>query len=273
MNRVAALERAIASAYTQTYKDLEVVVVDNASEDATRQMVTERFKCARYIRLPRNLGCPEGRNHVFANASGEFIVCVDDDGYLEHDAVEKVVRAFETDERIGVVAMRQRFTDEGSSRAQSDVPLADVGVFSGGVSALRKAMLDEIGGYPSDFFLFGEESFLALKALDRGFRIVSEPLAIMWHPRIGSSASNRLDFFRFRNPLLTAVRLFPTAWVPIYLMGRMARYFVVALKRRSLLQYLRAAAAVLGSLPWELASREPVRAESVRRHFRLIAPR
>jgi GT2 family glycosyltransferase len=265
-NRRAAVRRAIESSLAQSHAALEVVVVDSASTDGTEQMIRECFPQIRYVRLPRNLGCPEGRNHVFANCIGEIVVCLDDDGYLAPDAVARVVDAFASDPRIGAVAMRQRFEGEDGSLVYSEERLADVANFSGGVTAFRREAIAATGGYPSDFFLFAEESFLALKLLDRGYRIVSDPGAVMWHPRVGSSASASFDYFRFRNPLLTVLRLFPIQLVPVYLFGRLARYFMVSLSRGSLGQYLMAVARVAWSLPSELARREPVGIAAVRAH-------
>jgi GT2 family glycosyltransferase len=268
-NRRDALARAIDSALRQTYRDVEVVVVDSASTDGTEEMVRSRFPQASYVRLPRNLGCPEGRNHVFANCRGEFVVCLDDDGYLEPNVVELVVQAFESDPSIGTVAFRQRFEGEEGSLAYSETKLEDVGNFSGGVAAFRRGAIAATGGYPGDFFLFGEESYLVLKLFECGYRIVSEPDAVMWHPRLGSSSSVRFDYFRFRNPILIVVRLFPLGLVPKFMLGRLARYFFLSLSRGTFLEYLRAVAAVALALPCELAARKPVGRPAVEAYFRL----
>ena len=273
-NRRDALKKALESVLAQDRSNLEVVVVDSASTDGTQELVRDEFPSVNYIRLPRNLGCPEGRNHILANCSGEFVVSVDDDGFLAEDAVRHVVAAFASDPTIGVVALRQVFTDEPGSKTQTgdETPLTDAGCFSGGVSAFRRSMLDQTGGYPHDFFLFAEESFLSLRALEAGYRIVSEPRAVMFHPRAGSSVSTANDYHRFRNPLLVVVRLFPPSQLVVYLPGRLISYFFISIRRGSFLQYLKAALGVLGSLPWELSRRTPVSRATVRRQLSLRSP-
>ena len=273
--RPKAVERALESARDQDWPNLEIVLVDSASNDGTRELVQARFPEVKYIQLPRNLGCAAGRNHLFANCRGDLILCVDDDGYLGAGAVRTVVEAFATDDRIAVVAMRQCFTDEQGGRIEGEnlSPYRDVGCFSGGVCALRREALESVGYYPDDFFLFGEESYLSLKLLDAGYRIVSEPRAIMWHPRIGSSSDNRHDYYRFRNPLLLATRLYPRPHVPKYLIGRLGSYFYLSIKRRSFGSFLRAAASALIALPTDLRNPDRVCAAALRRHRDLSAAR
>lgn len=265
-NRREAVLRALRSCAGQDPPPHEIVVVDNASEDGTGLAIRESFPDVRYIRLPHNVGCPAARNVVYANSAGEIVVSVDDDGALGEGAIRRVIDAFASDPNIAIVAMRQCFPDEAESKTYGEEPLADVGSFSGGVSAIRTSVLDSVGGYPDDYFLFAEESHLALRVLDRGYRIVSEPRAIMWHPREGSSASTRNDFYRFRNSLLVVLQLFPLRKLALFLPGRMVSYFMISLRRGSFGQYLRALGAVVLRLGHELRHRKPVSIETVDRH-------
>lgn len=268
-NRKDAVLRAIESVYQQGVDDVEVVVADSASTDGSAEAIRKCYPKVKVIRLPRNLGCPGGRNHVLANCTGDYIVNLDDDGFLGEGALKRVVEAFDSDPTIGIIAMQQRFIDEPESARTSGDQGAEVGLFRGGVSAFRRAMLDKTGDYPDDFFLFAEEGYLALKAIDAGYRIVSRPDIIMWHPRIGASSGTRWDYYRYRNPLLVVMRLFP-GWLMVkYLFLRTASYALLSIRRGSVLQYLRAIGHVLWHLPRTLWTRRPCSAETVRTHFRL----
>lgn len=268
-NRSEMVLNAIRSAYDQGHDDLEVVVVDSASTDGTREAILEFFPSAKYIRLPRNLGCAGGRNHLFANCTGEFIVSLDDDGFLGDGAIDQVLKTFGADPKIGIVAMRQRFIDEPENgREIADVG-RDVGNFWGGVSAFRRSTLEHIGYYPEDFFLFGEESYLAIRAFNAGYRIVSEPRAVMWHPRVGSSASYEWDYYRFRNPMLVVTRLFPGWLLVKYLFLRNASYLLKSFRRGTTLKYLAAAAFVFFTLPKDFRSRDRCSAKAVKAYFSL----
>jgi GT2 family glycosyltransferase len=272
-NRRDSLLKALESVYAQDYEgDVELVIVDAASTDGTAEVIRTRFPDAKYIRLPRNLGAPAGRNHVYANCTGDYVIHVEDDGYLEPDVFRLTVEHFETDPSVGIISMRQVFTDaEGDhvvGRGQEEI-----GEFRGNSCALRGAMLEETGYYPEDFFYCGEESDLAIRALDAGYRIISDPRLVVHHPVAGGSFAKKWDYYRFRNPMLIVIHLFP-GWLMIkYLLLRAGSYFLLSARRGTFHMYLAALGYVLWHLPTALLRRRPCRAEAVRKHLRLRGSR
>lgn len=270
-NRRDQVVQAIESAFGQAYQESEIVVLDNGSTDNTYEFLKARFGGQiKLIRLPINLGCPAGRNYLYANCSGNYIINIDDDGFLEEGVASGVAKIFDDDQTIGIIAMRQSFTDQEGYLARSE-SIIDVASFSGGVSAFRRTMLEAIGAYPYDFFLFSEEGYLGLKAMDSGYRIVSAPHLVMWHPRLGSSSTTSFDYYRFRNPLLVVLRLYPGWRKYKYLVARALRYAPTALQRGSVGQLLRALAYVLVRFPHEIGSVPPVSPDTIKRYHMLRA--
>ena len=266
-NRRAQVTRAINSVLAQMRPDVEIVVLDNASSDGTAEHIAAQFPEVRLVRMPHNAGCPAGRNHAYANCRGEFIVNLDDDGWLADGVFAPLLEVFAQDERIGVVAMRQAFPDEAGDvlgKAMS-ASLQDVASFSGGVCCLRRDMIVRTGGYPADFFMFAEETYLALCALQAGYRIVSAPHIVMWHPRMGGSHSTAMDYHRFRNSMLVIARLYPLPLLLKYLPLKVGSLLIASLSRGSFRSYVRALTDVLGSLPRTLMVRQPVSAAVVNR--------
>ena len=269
-DRLSGLKDAIRSVYDQEFSDLEIVVVDNASRDGTSEVIGRVYPDVRLFRLEENRGCPGGRNHLYRHARGEIIVNLDDDGQLGPGVLPRLVETFADDPAIGVVAMRLVDPD-------SDLPATlpsrwwEVGIFWGGLSAFRGAMLEEIGLYPEDFFFFKEEEYLSLKALDRGWRIVYHPGVIIRHPRLTPWAAEDIsrDYYLFRNPLFVVIELFPGFYLWKYLFLRIGSYTLVSLRRGSFPAYCRA----LGSLPKKLRQarrhRRPVRPATVKRYLAL----
>lgn len=78
-NAVGTIERALNSVYAQTYPNIiEVIVVDDGSQDNTYQTIERQFPLVKLIRQ-ENAGSATARNHGVAEAQGEFIAFLDDD--------------------------------------------------------------------------------------------------------------------------------------------------------------------------------------------------
>jgi glycosyltransferase involved in cell wall biosynthesis len=88
-NRATVLRRALESVYAQEGAgrqfDIEVIVVDDASTDATPEGMRQFYPSARYIRLAKNRGASEARNFGLAASQGRFVAFLDDDDvWLAH---------------------------------------------------------------------------------------------------------------------------------------------------------------------------------------------
>ncbi|MFH1359470.1 MAG: glycosyltransferase [Candidatus Omnitrophota bacterium] len=104
-NRAKLLQRAIQSVLRQTYQNFEVIVVDDASTDHTREVVLGfSDPRLRYIRNEKNLKGPRSRNIGIKQARGEYISLLDDDDEFLPEKIEKEVNKFrDAPEEVGVV--------------------------------------------------------------------------------------------------------------------------------------------------------------------------
>jgi len=215
-NRKDELFRCLESALAQTHPHCEIVVVDNASTDGTSDMVTREFPTVRLVHAGRNLGCPSARNLGFAHCRGQYIYMLDDDGWLERDAVELAVRRAEADPSIGVVMSRIHEFEAGrivGLRPEQMDQSVFLSVFSGGCSLLRREVLEKVGAFPDDFFRQAEESDLALRMLDAGYFCCLEPASVMYHAPSPIGRNNKAAmFYSLRNTNRTGLRLWPFPW-------------------------------------------------------------
>ncbi|MCI0564408.1 MAG: glycosyltransferase family 2 protein, partial [Nitrososphaera sp.] len=104
-NRVQTIRRAVQSTLDQTYTDIEVIVVDDASTDGTVEAV-EAIKDPRIKvhRLSQNAGPSHARNCGIRLASGELVAFLDSDDAWLPRKLEKQVRLFaQKGERCGLV--------------------------------------------------------------------------------------------------------------------------------------------------------------------------
>jgi len=182
----------------------EILVVDNASDDASVALVRERFPAVRVIELATNGGPCVARNAGMREARNRCVLAVDNDAVLLPDVLVKLRRAAAS--RPGVVAAQPRsvFYNE-RDRVHYDaarfhyvgllslrnyyVPLAAAegsgvvptdGLIAITVLLDRRAVLDA-GGYDEDYFILFEDYDLALRLRIAGHRILSEEDAIVLH--------------------------------------------------------------------------------------------
>ncbi|MFH8566746.1 glycosyltransferase family 2 protein [Streptomyces sp. NPDC017988] len=232
--RPRELDALLASVEKQDVPAARVVLVGNATP-----LTGIATGSARLTRIPlkENLGCPGGRNVGIealrdsgegdGDGDGEVDVVVelDDDGLLIADDVfRKVRQLFAEDPRLGIIGFR--VADEHGHterrwvpRLHADDPMRSgpVTAFLGGGHALSMPMLREIGLWPAEFFFGHEESDLAWRALDAGWRIRYEPELVLQHPK--TSPARHAVYYRFtaRNRVWLARRRLPVPLIPVYL--------------------------------------------------------
>ena len=151
---------------------LEVLVVDNASNDGTADAVVAAFPDVRVVRNARNIGAP-GWNAGFALARGDYVLILDDDAYLRPGDLERAVRAAEA-ERADLVSFSVVSSFADPRRFNDDF---QTGLLSywGCAALVRRAPLQSLGGYDPQIFIWANELELTMRLLDRGFRHLHLP--------------------------------------------------------------------------------------------------
>jgi glycosyltransferase involved in cell wall biosynthesis len=159
-NRPHLLGRALKSALNQTYRDFEVIVVDDASaqspEPVIRDLKEERI---RYIRHEKNKGLPGSRNTAIKAARGDYIALLDDDDeWLPEKLQKQVDRLQSAKESVGVVSCGHRVISDATGRTvRTRIPrykgnvhervLRGLFVGSGSVILIRKDCFKRAGLY------------------------------------------------------------------------------------------------------------------------------
>lgn len=102
-NQAAFLERALRSVLTQSYPDIEYIVVDPGSTDGSREIIDRYREHLAAVVLEPDSGPADGLNRGFALASGEIFAYLNSDDMLLPDAVAQAVRAFQRNPSADVV--------------------------------------------------------------------------------------------------------------------------------------------------------------------------
>lgn len=98
-NKEKYLVRYFESVLNQSYKNLEIVCVDNGSTDKTLSIVEEyAFKDNRIkaVKVINNQGPSDGYRHAFSNATGDYVTVVDADDFIDKDYISTLVEAIES---------------------------------------------------------------------------------------------------------------------------------------------------------------------------------
>ena len=109
------IEETINSLLSQSYKDLEILIIDDSSKDNTLEIVRS-FKDSRikYSQNKYNLGSTKNINKMVSNAKGEFCILLGQDDILMPDHIEKIIKEFKNKE-IVLIHCNAKYIDENGN--------------------------------------------------------------------------------------------------------------------------------------------------------------
>jgi len=152
------LRQSIESCLNQTYKNLELIVVDDGSGSEIGNIVgAYRDPRVKYLRHERNRGLAEALNTGFKNSTGEYLTWTSDDNYYAENAIEEMVRFLQTYPEVDFVYSDEYVIDDAGNilRVQRSKPVEGLKV-NNGVGACflyKRKVYEEIGNYDPSTFL------------------------------------------------------------------------------------------------------------------------
>ncbi len=181
----------------------ETIVVDNGSSDGSPERVEREFSWVRLVRAGRNLGYAGANNRGAAVASGDVLVFVNPDAFVEPGWLDAIAPRFD-DPAVGAVGPRIFRGRSGdvidSAGGDIEFPLGDapgrfylqhasaasaaggdVAYLSGAALAVRADAFARLGGFDETFFCYYEETDLCWRMRMTGLRCVYEPNATVRH--------------------------------------------------------------------------------------------
>lgn len=243
-NGAALLRTALLSLRRQTYRDFQVVVVDNGSRDRTREMLADEFPDVVCVPLPENCGFAAAVNRGIGVAKGEYVALLNNDAEAEPGWLGALVAVLDRRPDVGSVA--SKMLDAGrpgiidaagdtmslfawnAGHGEPDGPKFARGreILSAcaGAAAYRRTLFDAVGMFDEAYFAWFEDVDLGIRAQLAGFRCWYEPDAIVRHH--GSATLGRMSdtktYFTVRNTLKLFFTTMPLrrvlTWGPAMLM-------------------------------------------------------
>lgn len=193
------LEEMFTSISHQTYDQWELCVVDGGSDEsetlALLQQWASREARIHLRRLEKNLGISENTNRALELATGDFIACIDHDDLLAPFALYELARAInDFPEGDIFYSDEDRWSGKGKRKAPFFKPewspeFLYTTMYVGHLTAYRRTLVDEIGGFRKEFDLSQDYDF-ALRATEQAKAICHIPRVLYhWreHPASGSA--------------------------------------------------------------------------------------
>jgi GT2 family glycosyltransferase len=213
------LRAAVESLLRQRDVELDVVVVGNgcAPDDLPDGV--------HVVALARDDGIPAGRNAGVPHVRGELLFFLDDDARIAApDALARVAAELAADPELALVQLRPEPRD-GGPRSRDWVPRLRVGdparsseitaVWEGAVG-VRRAVFEQVGGWPADFRFVHEGVDLGWRIMDAGYRMRYAGDIVVLHPSPAGTAHGYSYYFGARNRVWLARRHLPLPLGVIY---------------------------------------------------------
>jgi GT2 family glycosyltransferase len=245
------LGECLDSLLAQGLGGVEIILVDNGSQDGSAEYVRERYAAVRVVSLPENLGFAGGNNAGIRSASGKYIALLNNDTKVDPEWLPSLLKEAESGpHRVGMWASKILSYDNpgivdnvgllmypdglgrGKGRLEKDegqYDKAGEAFFPSGCAGLyRREMLDEIGLFDVKFFAYADDVDLGLRARLAGWQCIYVPSAKVYH-KYSASSSAHSPFKAFlveRNRIWVLLKYYPLEMVLISPFWTLTRLFV-----------------------------------------------
>jgi len=231
-NGLEHLKTCLPSVIGQTYKNIEIIVVDNGSTDGSIEYVQSNDSI-KLVCNSTNVGFSKGNNIGIQIASGKYIAVLNNDTELDLNWVSSLVEVAEGHPDAGMFACKilsyydRNLIDcvghliypdglsRGRGRGEIDKgqynKIEEVAFPSGCAALYRKEMLEQVGLFDETFFIYVEDSDLGMRGRLTGWKCLYVPNAIVYHKYSATMGeySPRKAFLIERNRIWFVVKNFP----------------------------------------------------------------
>ena len=228
------LNDCLSSLKKQSFRDFEVILVDNGSTDDSIDFVNRYYQdFVHIIQIPKNKGFAGGNNVGIAASRGVYIALLNNDTAVDHEWLAHLVLCTQSDDSIGMVGSKilnyykreeidntgHLIYPDGLNRGRGRLEI-DCGQFdskkdilfpSGCASLYKRKMLDEVGGFDETFFAYGDDADIGLHGRYLGYKAIYCPKAVVYHKYSGTAGmySAMKAFYVERNRIWILFKYFP----------------------------------------------------------------
>lgn len=217
--------KCIESIYTSTFQDFEIIVVDNASNDGAGVEIKELYPHVKWIYNESNEGFGRANNLGILHAKGEYILLLNSDVQVNKDTLGTCLAEIEAIEDCGALGCKLLNPDGTIQKSQyfhvddfhgvlknnilfSHLMYKEPAILKavmGAFMLIPSKIIQEVGDFDPDFFMYAEEMELCKRIVSAGYSINYTRKAFAFHEH-GASSSNQT--WSTRQNLLSNALLF-----------------------------------------------------------------
>jgi GT2 family glycosyltransferase len=270
----------------QTYSHLEIILADNGSTDDSVALTRRDFPEVKILELGQNLGLTGAINRAITQSQGEVIVPLNNDTEVAPGWAQALVDTLCAHPEAGIIACKMLLFDRrdtlhsaGDGFGVNGIPInrgvwqkdtgqfdGDIYIFGGcgGAVAYRRAMLDDIGLFDEELFMYLEDVDLNWRAQLAGYRVVFAPQAVVYHHLSATGGGVIASYYTGRNTLFVLAKNLPGPLFRRYWPAIVGAQFKIAIdalrawRGEAARARLRGQLAGLWGLPKWLAKRKSV---------------
>ena len=230
-NGIDLLPTCLNAIKTQTLAPTEVLLVDDGSTDNSINLVKQNFPWVTIVENEHNIGFVKSINKGLSMAQGEIVISLNNDTEVSPTWLAALVQAFDQYTEAGIAASKIRLFDKrqilhsaGDGFSKNGVAVnrgvweKDEGQFDddqfifgacGGAVAYRRTMLNEIGAFDEDLFMYCEDVDLNWRAQLAGYRCIFVPDALVYHHLSATGGGTLASYYTGRNTILVLIKSVP----------------------------------------------------------------
>lgn len=234
LSREKELIRCLSSIYKSSYKNYEIIVVNNSTNSDLLVKINKIYPKVKTIELIVNTGI-YGFNVGFANAQGDYILGIDDDCGLRKNTLENIVKTFKIKPKnVLVIAgylynpIYKFFYESQKSNMTNRFSFADGG------SAYKRELFQKVGYFDHDFFCWQHSDDLAIRLLNRGYKINFEKSVVIDHYEQKRGLRPIRAFLDSRNAVWFNLKHFSFFMIPFLIFRNLISISLLPIKQKSL---------------------------------------
>ena len=247
----------VKSVLAQKYKDFEIILVENGSEDGSYGFLKKKFsqnEKIKVLEIKKNRGYAGGNNYGYKYAKGRFVVCLSNDTLVDKNWLVELVKAIKSGENVAIAVSAivyvaelknvSRYKNEIKNREVSTgnllsyaVKISNKGRYiktsavAGASFIIKRKLFKSL--FDEDYFVYCEDIKLGLMTIMRGYDVIFAPDSYFFHlgcvvKKTSKKINKHYTFLGERNRILNVltfyswhnlIRIFPLLIVNIILLN------------------------------------------------------